>query len=155
MILDVDAISHLRRSIMEVTWTNVPRAAPGTITSQPWEPMIVLTAFKRRVQSFETWNITLDMAFVGRKSDNNSSHIAPLYTCLKNYFKWTKIYLTDKHTQRESQLQHMSLHCSQGFQKLFLISARIVVIPVEICSRLLAISYADELSQLVEIISNR
>lgn len=42
-----------------LTWTNVPPAAPGTRTSQPWQFMVLPTAFKSRVQSLETWKITL------------------------------------------------------------------------------------------------
>lgn len=51
------------------TCSRVPAATPGTRISQPRDPNDALTAFKRTLQSFETWKMTLQMDI---QNENNN-----------------------------------------------------------------------------------
>lgn len=55
-------ICHLKKNLSH-TCRKVPCTTPGTRISQPNEPSVVFNAFRSKVQSFETWNITLQNKF--------------------------------------------------------------------------------------------
>lgn len=108
------------------TSTNVPKTDPGTITSQPSEPSVLLTAFRRRVHSFETWKITLKIYSRNvRKKHTRYVNCNENHKCRNKHDKKSQILLDSihYHTQHESQLLYMCWHCFQGFLELFLASA--------------------------------
>ena len=91
----------MKLKVIEGTCTNVPIAAPGTRISHPWEPRVLLTAFKSRVQSFETWKITLHMKF--------SSQNVAVFLLAGIYSKYFAISSTEDHHKLCNLQNHIFL----------------------------------------------